>query len=281
MSHPDLARPGMTGRRLLAAVLALGTLALASAGSVRAQDAAAFKALLSAPHRTPANVVRDPHRHPAETLAFFGVRADSTVVEILPGSGGYYMEILAPFLREKGRYIAANRDESLPAYIPDHQKLLARLKAEPQLYDRVLVTPFRADRHEIAPAGSADFVLTFRSLHNWMDRDEVQESLRAFHKALKPGGVLGVVDHRWKADAPQDPRAKNGYVRQDLAIQMIEKAGFRFTGASEVNANPKDTKDYPEGVWTLPPTYRLKDQDRAKYQAIGESDRFTLRFVKQ
>lgn len=241
---------------------------------------AVFAPLLAASHRSPANSVRDRFRHPAETLAFFGVRADSTVVEILPGSGGYYMEILAPWLKAKGRYIAANRDDSLPQYLPDHQKLLARLKAEPVLYDKVEVMPFRADRHEIAPAGSADFVLTFRSLHNWIDRNEVQESLKAFHRALKSGGVLGVVDHRGRPDLPQEHQTKAGYVRQDDAIRMIEQAGFRFAGSSEVNANPKDTKDYAEGVWTLPPTYRMKDRDRAKYEAIGESDRFTLRFVK-
>ncbi|MSQ73165.1 MAG: methyltransferase domain-containing protein [Betaproteobacteria bacterium] len=259
----------------------LALIMLIAAAPAQAQDPGVFTALLSAKHRSPGNVARDGFRHPAETLAFFGVRQDSTVVEILPGSGGYYLEILAPWLKAKGRYIAANRDESLPQYIPDHKKLLERLKAEPALYDRVLVTPFRADRHEIAPAGSADFVLSFRSLHNWMDRNEVQESLRAFHKALKPGGVLGIIDHRGRTDLPQEKQTQAGYVRQDVGIALIEKGGFRFAGASEVNANPKDTKDHPEGVWTLPPTYRLKDKDRAKYEAIGESDRFTLRFVKQ
>lgn len=249
--------------------------------AARAQGAGEFAPLLAAPHRSPANVVRDVFRHPAETLAFFGIRNDSRVVEILPGSGGYYMEILAPWLRDKGRYIAANRDDSLPQYLPDHQKLLARLKAEPALYDRVMVTPFRADRHEIAPAGSMDFVISFRSLHNWLERNEVAESLSAFHRALKPGGVLGIVDHRGRNDLPQEAQTRAGYVRQDVAIALIEKAGFKLAGVSEVNANPKDTKDHPEGVWTLPPTYRLKDKDRAKYQAIGESDRFTLRFVKQ
>jgi len=237
---------------------------------------------LSAPHRSERNVARDPHRHPIETLAFFGVRADSVVVEILPGSGGYYMELLAPYLQEKGRYVAANRDETaVSPYKEDHQKLLDRLKAEPALYGRVVVTKFNADRHEVAPAGSADFVLTFRNLHNWIERGEVEAALRAFHKALKPGGVLGVVDHRGRLDLTQEAQMKNGYVREDYAIAVIEKAGFRLAGRAEVNANAKDSKDHPEGVWTLPPTYRLKDQDRAKYAAIGESDRFTLKFVKQ
>lgn len=237
---------------------------------------------LEGSHRTERNVVRDGYRHPIETLRFFGVRDVSAVVEILPGSGGYYMEILAPYLREKGRYIAANRDAlAPPQYVADHQKLLARLKAEPALYGKVLVTEFNADLHEIAPPGSADLVLTFRNLHNWIDRNEVDGALRAFHKALKPGGVLGVVDHRGRTDQSQQAQMKSGYVRQDFAVALIEKAGFRLVGSSEINANPRDTKDHPAGVWTLPPTYRLKDQDRAKYTAIGESDRFTLKFVKR
>lgn len=236
----------------------------------------------AAPHRTPANVARDPFRHPLQTLAFFGVREDSTVVEILPGSSGYYLEILAPYLRARGRYVAASRaPDAPPQYLADHGKLLARLEAEPALYGKVVVTQFSADRYAIAPPGSADFVLTFRNLHNWIERNEVESALRAFHRALKPGGVLGVVDHRGRDDLPQEEQMKTGYVRQDVAIALIEKAGFRLAGASEVNANPKDSKDHPEGVWTLPPTYRLKDQDRAKYAAIGESDRFTLKFIKR
>jgi len=268
-------------RRLALISAALGCLALGWAAPAQAQDLATFQALLSGPQRSPANVVRDPHRHPAETLAFFGIQAHHTVVEILPGSGAYYLEILAPWLREKGRYIAANRDQSLPQYIPDHQKLLERLKADPQRYDRVQVTAFRADNHPIAPAGSADVVISFRNLHNWMEREEVVESLRAFHKALKPGGVLGIVDHRGRTDRTQAQQMASGYVREDVAIALIEANGFELTGRSEVNANPKDTKDHPEGVWSLPPTYRMKDVDRARFQAIGESDRFTLRFVKR
>ncbi len=237
--------------------------------------------LASAPHRGPNNVARDKFRNPLETLTFFGIREDSTVVEILPGSGGYYMELLAPYLKDKGRYIAANRDAAAPPqYLADHQKLLARLKAEPSLYDKVVVTPFNAGLHEIASHGSADLVITFRDLHNWIARDELEGALRAFHRALKPGGVLGVVDHRGLPNVAQEAQTKNGYVRQDAAIALIEKAGFRFAGSSEINANPLDTKDHPHGVWALPPTYRNKDVDRAKYQSIGESDRFTLRFIK-
>jgi predicted methyltransferase len=247
-----------------------------------ADDQSTLAQLLKAPYRTHANVVRDIHRHPIETLAFFGVRDNSTVVEILPGSRGYYLEILAPYLNTRGVYIAANRDElAAPQYLADHQKFLGRLKEDPEVFAKVKVTKFNADRHEIAPAGSADFVLTFRNLHNWIERNEIDGALRAFHKALKPGGVLGVVDHRGRTDLSQEAQMKFGYVREDVAIKQMEKAGFKLAGTSQVNNNPKDTKDYPDGVWTLPPSFRLGDKDRAKYQAIGESDRFTHRYVKQ
>src|SRR6185503_5628427 len=178
---------------------------MVAVSSIPAQAQEGLAKWLSAPHRTERNVVRDPYRHPLETLAFFGVRADSKVVEILPGSGGYYMEILAPYLKRKGRYVAASRDElAAPQYIEDHQKLLIRLKAEPALYEKVVVTKFNAGLHDIAPPGSADFVLTFRNLHNWIERGEAEGALRAFHKALKRGGVLGVVDHRGRTDQTQE-----------------------------------------------------------------------------
>ena len=247
-----------------------------------ANDQNALAQLLKAPYRTKANVVRDVYRHPIETLTFFGVKETSTVVEILPGSRGYYLEILAPYLKARGVYIAANRDENAaPRYLEDHQKFLARLKEDEAVFAKVKVTKINADLHEIAPAGSADFVLTFRNLHNWIERNEIDGALRAFHKALKPGGVLGVVDHRGRTDISQEAQMKFGYVREDVAIKLMEKAGFKLAGTSQVNNNPKDSKDYPDGVWTLPPSYRLGDKDRAKYQAIGESDRFTHRYVKQ
>ena len=247
-----------------------------------ANDQSGLAQLLTASYRTQANVVRDGHRHPVETLTFFGVKDNSTVVEILPGSRGYYLEILAPFLKAKGHYIAANRDENAaPQYLADHQKFLARLKEDPEVFAKVQVTKFNADRHEIAPAGSADFVLTFRNLHNWIERNEIDGALRAFHKALKPGGVLGVIDHRGRTDISQEAQMKFGYVREDVAVKLMEKAGFKLAGSSQINNNPKDTKDYPDGVWTLPPSFRLGAKDRAKYQAIGESDRFTHRYVKQ
>jgi predicted methyltransferase len=278
--NPGLRSTSVAARRLMLAAV-VGVLGYSYAPA-RAQDSAALAGLLAAPHRSAGNVARDGFRHPIEVLGFFGVKDDSTVVEILPGSGGYYLEILAPYLKDRGLYIAANRDgAAAPPYLADHRKLLARLAAEPALYEKVLVTQFNADLHEIAPPASADFVLTFRNLHNWIARNEIDGALRAFNKALKRGGVLGVVDHRGRIDLPQDAQTKSGYVREDFAIALIQQAGFRLVGASEANANPRDTKDHPEGVWTLPPSYRLKDRDRAKYQSIGESDRFTLKFVKQ
>lgn len=286
---PTSASVGPLVRRQRRLLLLAGLPMLAACGTLTPGAAsnpppgqATFSALLRAPHRTPRNVARDGARHPDCVLAFFGVRPDSRVVEILPGSAGYYLEILAPFLRDRGQYIAANRDATAPpAYLADHQRLLDRLKAEPAVYDKVVVTQFNADQHPIAPEGSADFVLTFRNLHNWMERNELEASLRAFHRALKPGGVLGVVDHRGRTDRSQQAQMKDGYVREDVAIALIEKCGFRLAGRSDVNNNPRDTKDHPEGVWTLPPTFRLKDKDRARYEAIGESDRFTLKFVKR
>lgn len=266
------------------ALRSIGVLASTVLPPVRtafAQPAGEFVPLLAGVHRRASNVARDEFRHPAETLAFFGVRPESVVVEILPGSAGYYLEILAPFLRERGHYVAASRAaDAPPNYLADHRKLLERLQAEPALYDRVEVTAFSADRHPITADGSADFVLTFRNLHNWIERGELEGALRSFHRALRPGGVLGVVDHRARRDLDQAAQLKSGYVREDYAIAAIENAGFRLAGTSEANANPKDTRDHPEGVWTLPPSYRLKDVDRAKYQAIGESDRFTLKFAK-
>lgn len=265
-------------RSLLLAALA----SLTACAPAMLQDKDVLAQRVAAPHRSPGNVARDAYRHPLEVISFFGVRKDSVVVEILPGSSGYYMEILAPHLRDQGRYIAASRDgAAAPQYLADHQKLLARLAAEPALYGKVLVTEFNAGLHDIAPPGSADFVLTFRNMHNWVERNEIEGALRAFRRALKPGGILGVVDHRGRTDQTQQAQMKSGYLRQDYAIAVVEKAGFRLLAASEANTNPKDTKDHPEGVWTLPPSYRLKNQDREKYQAIGESDRFTLKFAKR
>jgi predicted methyltransferase len=242
----------------------------------------ALQALVSGAQRSEPNSVRDRYRHPGEVLTFFGVKPDSVVVEILPGAGGYWTEILAPYLKEKGRYIAANGEKASPSaeVQKDNAALAAKLAADPADYGKVQVTEFAAGKHAIAPPASADFVLTFRNIHNWMAAGTTEKAFSTFYQALKPGGILGVEEHRGVPDAPQDPLAKSGYVRQDVAIGFAEAAGFKFIGSSEVNANPKDTKDYPGGVWTLPPTYKLGAQDHAKYEAIGESDRFILKFQK-
>jgi predicted methyltransferase len=231
-------------------------------------------ALVDGPQRSDANKARDRYRHPLEVLTFFGVKASSNVVEIVPGKAGYWTEILAPYLKDRGHYTASGDAER------DIAPLKTRIAASPDLYGKTIITEFTGGDQEIAPPGSADFVLTFRNIHDWMRDGTAEAAFRAFYKALKPGGILGLEDHRGRPDQPQDPQAKSGYVRQDYVIALAEKVGFKLIGSSEINANPKDTKDYPEGVWTLPPTYRLKDQDRGKYAAIGESDRFVLKFQK-
>lgn len=233
---------------------------------------AALKTILAAPHRPENDRARDRYRHPLETLTWFGVQPNMTVVEIWPG-GGWYTDILAPLLKEHGMYYAAVFENS--------QKFRDKLAATPDLYEKVVVTDLiPPEKVDIAPAGSADLVLTFRNVHNWMSRGFAEDVFKAMYRALKPGGVLGVVEHRANPALPQDPKAASGYVREDDVIKLAEAAGFQLAGRSEINANPKDSKDYPQGVWTLPPTLRLGEVDRDKYLAIGESDRMTLKFVK-
>ena len=266
-------------KTILLAALALG---LAAGAPAHADNEAKLQALAAGSHRTPANVARDQFRRPIEVLRFFGLTDTMTAVEILPGGAAYWTEIMAPYLRDRGVYYAALAEDTTD-YEPARRgnaAFRAKVANDPARYGKVRTTIFAADRHAIAPAGTADLVVTFRNLHNWMERGEAEAAIAAFYKALKPGGVLGIVDHRGRTDAPQDPAAKSGYVRQDYAIALAEKAGFRFAAASEIKANPRDTKDYAVGVWALPPTYRERDKDRARYAAIGESDRFTLKFVK-
>ncbi len=275
---------GAAGRMFAVAMVGL-TIALsgAPAGALaQGANSSALQALIAGGQRSDANRARDPYRHPLEVLTFFGVADNASVVEILPGASGYWTEILGPYLKVHGRYIAANGDkDSASAEVQkDNAGFAAKVAADPADYAKVEIAEFHPGQKELAPAGTADFVLTFRNIHNWMAAGTADQAFATFFKALKSGGVLGVEEHRGRADQPQDPLAKSGYVRQDYAIALAEAAGFKFAGASEVNANPKDTKDYAAGVWTLPPTYRLKDQDRQKYADIGESDRFILKFVK-
>ena len=233
----------------------------------------ALKDILASPRRAESDKVRDQYRHPLETLAWFGIRDDMTVVEIWPG-GGWYTDILAPFLKERGMYYAAAPENAQP--------FKEKLAAGPLLYSKVIVTELAPPtKMDIAPEGSADMVLTFRNIHNWMNRGYADGVFKVMYRALKPGGVLGIVEHRGNPALPQDPKAASGYVTEDRVIQLAEAADFQLVARSEINANSKDTKDYPKGVWTLPPVLRMEDVDREKYLAIGESDRMTLKFVKR
>jgi predicted methyltransferase len=243
--------------------------------------AAAIEQVLAGAHRSAENRARDVYRHPLDTLLFFGIKPEMTVVEVWPGAGGWYTEVLAPLLAERGRLYAAQvAPEPDNAFVTANLAAFGnKLDAAPELYGKVEVTVLGPGR-EIAPPGSADMVVTFRNLHNWMSLGMAPEALAAMHRALEPGGILGVVEHRGDPARPQDPRAASGYVNEEYAIAMITAAGFELLARSAINANPKDTKDYEQGVWTLPPNYRLGNRDHAKYQAIGESDRFTLKFRK-
>jgi predicted methyltransferase len=237
----------------------------------------ALTAAVQNPARTPKFVARDAARHPVAELTFFDVRPKSTVVEIWPG-GGYWTEILAPYLQKHGTLY-----EALPAGAGEEKEGAAfrkHLAADPALFPGVKTTELGLDHYDIAPPGSADVILTFRNVHNWMGDGDADQVFAAMYKALKPGGILGVEEHRGLATKPQDPKADDGYVRQDYTVALAEKAGFKLEGSSEIDANPKDTKTYPKGVWTLPPTFAMGARDHDKYAAIGEADNFVLKFRK-
>jgi predicted methyltransferase len=233
-------------------------------------------------HRSDDNKARNVFRHPVETLEFFGLKSDMRVVEIWP-AGGWYTEVIAPYMQNKGKYIAAHWDpQSDIEFVRNGVKAYQdKLAVHPEAYKNVeMAVLMYPDKIEFVPPGSVDMVLTFRNIHNWMGRDFADEIFASMYAALKPGGILGVVEHRGNPEVPQDPKASSGYVNQDYAIALAEKAGFVLEATSEINANPKDRKDYATGVWTLPPTLRAGDENRDEYLAIGESDRFTLKFVK-
>lgn len=230
--------------------------------------------------RSPANKARDQYRHPKETLEFFGVNPGMNVIEITPG-GGWYTEILAPLLKGSGHYHAAIAASASSDYAKrSNDALLAKLTSDPQDYGVVSVDEFDPKAPVLGAPGSADMVLTFRNVHNWVGSDTAPQMFKAFFDVLKAGGVLGVVDHRAAAGSDIGAIKNSGYLPQEFVTKLAMDAGFTLAAQSEINANPKDTKDYEQGVWTLPPTYRLNDKDRAKYAAIGESDRMTLKFVK-
>ena len=251
---------------------------------VQAADATldAIDQVLAGEHRSPGNRARDVYRHPKETLQFFGVRPDMHVVEVWPG-GGWYTEVLAPLLRERGKYYAAHYhvdDNTHRFYRNAQRQFVEKLAKRPDLYDRVVVTGLLPPYVALAPRDSVDVVLTFRNAHNWTEQNYDQEMFNAFFAALKPGGILGVVEHRANEGTSKRDMVRSGYMTESYVIDLARKAGLTLAARSEVNANPKDSKDHPRGVWTLPPTLRLGDQDRDKYLAIGESDRMTLKFQK-
>ena len=231
-------------------------------------------------HRSADNIARNEYRHPVETLEFFGIAPDMRVVEIWPG-GAWYTEVIAPYLQDSGQYVAANWDPNSEVEFirKGVQKYVDKLGEYPDLYGNATMTVLMPPAQwDLGPAGSADMVLTFRNIHNWIPRGYAGDMFAKIYAALKPGGILGVVEHRAAPGAEQDPKAASGYVSQDYAIEIIEAAGFKLVATSEINANPQDTKDYEKGVWTLPPTLRAGDDPR--WREIGESDRFTLKFVK-
>ena len=257
--------------------LAAALLLASPAAHARTVVDPAIAAAVAAPERTPADRARDRYRHPAETLAFFGLKPGMTVVEITPG-GGWFTPILVRAVGQRGHLYAALPDPKIDARAAPG---VAKFKAR---FPSVTVTPIGPGSWEIAPAGSADMVVTFRNVHNFMGEggsgDVSADAFRAFYRALKPGGVLGLEEHRLPESRTTDLDGSKGYVKQSAVIAMAEAAGFKLAGTSEVNANPRDTADYPAGVWTLPPTFAEKTKNHAKYAAIGESDRMTLKFVK-
>ncbi len=257
------------------------SLLLLAATPALAQDA--LRSAIASQTRTPKFVARDNARHPYEELSFFGITPSSDVVEIWPG-GGYWTEILAPYLHDHGHYDLAVAPAKGGGREDAHFTLSAALSrtlaSNPAIYGNVHLTEFGEHHDDLAAPGSADLVLTFRNLHNWMGQGDAPEMLAAIRRALKPGGVLGIEDHRASKAHKQDPAAGSGYVRQDYATALIEHAGFTLVGSSEIDANPRDTTEWPRGVWTLPPVLAMGQVDRTKYQAVGEADNFVLKFRK-
>lgn len=255
-----------------------------SADQKASHHAEMMQEILNSPWRTDANKARDVYRHPAETLAFFGVTPHSKVIEIWPG-GGWYADILVPYATKHGSYTAAVNDpasiekESTKAYYAKANKgLTDKFADNPEVFGKAKLVLIDPAKPVFGKPGSADVVLTFRNVHNWRMAKQQDGMFAGFYNVLKKGGTLGVVEHRAANDVAEDD--KSGYVSEAQVIAAATKAGFKLVAKSEINANAKDTKDYQGGVWTLPPTYGLGEVDKAKYAAIGESDRMTLKFVK-
>ena len=267
----------------LIGVCLTGIMALAAVPASAAGTAALIDEAMHGAHRSDAYKARNEYRHPKETLLFFGLKSDMTVVEITPG-GGWYSEILAPVLRNNGKYYAASyriTGQSPEFFRSMDKNYRAKLASAPDIYDKVELVYFDAMAPVFAPDGSADMVLTFRNVHNWAKSGRAELMFAGFAKALKPGGILGVVEHRARPGTPFDRQVESGYMTEEYVIETARKAGFRLLEKSEVNANDKDTTDHPGGVWNLPPNLRgVAEADIPKMKAIGESDRMTLKFVK-
>jgi predicted methyltransferase len=259
----------------------------ATAGSDVAAPADPLAAALAGAHRSAENRARDEWRHPRETLTFFGVTPTQTIIEVTPG-GGWYTEVLAPMVRGQGKLVAAIIDPASVAneggrgyYERSNGAFEDKLKTTPDVYGEVEVRRFDITAPSFGPAGSADTVVTFRNVHNWLGSGSAEGMFKGFFDVLKPGGVLGVVEHRARPDSTGAKNPESGYMTEDAVIALATAAGFELAERSEINANPKDTADHPNGVWTLPPSLNVPDgEDAQKYRAIGESDRMTLKFVK-
>ena len=239
--------------------------------------------VLAGDHRNPNFIKRDKYRHPKETLEFFGITPEKSVVEITPGYG-WYTEILAPLLREKGNYTYASyklNDGINPFFVKVEKAFIEKMQQNPNVYDKLNWVHFEANNPQLTPGGPVDAVVTFRNVHNWAQAGTTKSMFAGFYKALKPGGVLGLVEHRAIPGTSIENQVKSGYMTEDFVIQMAESVGFRLDAKSEINANPKDTKDHAGGVWNLLPNLRnIADKDKDKMVEIGESDRMTLRFIK-
>ena len=234
---------------------------------------------ISSSDRTPEYMDRDQFRHPKETLIFMGISSDMNVVELWP-SRGWYSEILAPFLKEEGNYLGAGLDPNYSSWAKRVIKRNADRRAQNEIFSSMQMTTLFIDETPITNKNSVDMVLTFRNLHNWLKAKRLMDVFNKSYAILKPGGIFGVVEHRAIPGTSIEDMNKSGYVTEKLAIEYAEKAGFVLIATSEINANPKDGTIHPKGVWTLPPTLRLGDEDKEKYLAIGESDRMTLKFIK-
>jgi predicted methyltransferase len=263
------------------ALALLSVLLLGHGSPALAAEDDPLKAVIAGDQRPADQKARDRYRHPYETLRFFGIRDDMKVLEIYPGAG-WYTQILAPYLKEKGKLTAAIYDQNPKTqkkWMVGYNKTFTdQFIGKSDVYGKIAVVELvPPDRVDLVPAGSVDMILDFRNAHNWIELGGDQIAAGWF-KSLKKGGVLGIIEHRMDADKPHD--SESGYVHQQRIVDLMLKNGFELAASSELNSNPKDTKDHPEGVWTLPPGLALGKDESAKYLAIGESDRMTLKFVK-